>query len=148
MLSTRRSRASSSATGQLLSRRALTTTMAAKPPLLYSRERGRRRAHCCYCKRDLAPAQPERSTSMTFDHVRAESAGGWKKVPCCRKCNNLKDDLSPEDWFWFIATHPRWRKEFTLCSQVKRIVREFRWAQAQAGEREIDKYRRGAEARQ
>lgn len=107
-----------------------------KPPLMYSRANGTRaRANCCYCKRHLDLPTPERSTSLTWDHVRAESDGGVKKVPCCRQCNHLKDNLPTEDWFWFINSHPRWWKEFTNPSQVRRVIREFRFAQAKAGQR-------------
>jgi hypothetical protein len=115
--------------------------MGNKPPTLYSRERGRERAHCCYCKRDLGPPQPEKPTSLTWDHVRAESDGGWKRVPCCRQCNFLKGNTPPDDWFWFIGAHPRWWKEFTNPSQVTRVIREFRFAQAKAGARPIRRFR-------
>lgn len=117
--------------------------MSRKPPLINTGKR----VHCCYCKRDLTPPQPECSTSLTWDHVKAESAGGWKKVPCCRKCNFLKDNLSPEDWFWFIATHPRWWKEFANPAQVFRVVREFRLAQAQARLAQLERDKRIAAAR-
>jgi hypothetical protein len=87
---------------------------------------------CCYCKRQLQDRDPDATDGMTWDHVKPESQGGFKKVPCCRKCNQLKDDIPTEDWFWFIGTHQRWWKEFTNSSQVKRVIREFRFAQAQA----------------
>lgn len=102
-----------------------------KPPL-WNTATERHRITCCYCKRPLQDRDKNATDGLTFDHVKAESAGGWKKVPCCRKCNFLRDDIEPDDWFWFIATHPRWWKEFALPSQVKRVVREFRFAQAQA----------------
>lgn len=101
-----------------------------KPPVFHTQRWGTHRVTCCYCKRQLDPSEPERPTSLTWDHVRAESDGGWKKVPCCRKCNFLKDNLTPEDWFWFIGVHPRWWKEFHHPAQVARIVREFRFSQA------------------
>lgn len=105
-----------------------------KPPL-WNTSQGSRHVTCCYCERQLQTRNRDATDGLTFDHVRAESDGGWKKVPCCRKCNFLKDNLPPDDWFWFIATHPRWWKEFANPSQVKRVVREFRFGQAQAGAR-------------
>jgi hypothetical protein len=105
-----------------------------KPPVFHG-PRGCQRVTCCYCKCQLDAPTPERDTSLTWDHIRPESDDGWKKVPCCRKCNFLKDNLPPDDWFWFIATHPRWWKEFANPAQVKRVVREFRFSQAQAGAR-------------
>lgn len=88
---------------------------------------------CCYCKRQLTPAQPERGTSFTFDHVRALSGGGWRRVPCCRACNQLKGDLDPADWFWFIRTFKRWWKTFQTAQQVGQAV--------------LDEHRRRAYAR-
>jgi hypothetical protein len=102
-----------------------------KPPLY----RGRERFTCCYCKRPLQVRDKDATDGLTWDHVRAESDGGWKKVPCCRMCNFLKDNNTPEDWFWFIGAHPRWWREFTHPSQVKRVVREFRFNQAQSRKR-------------
>lgn len=82
---------------------------------------------CCYCKRPLTPAEPVCSTSFTLDHVRAESHGGWKRVPCCSKCNLLKADLPPADWFWFIGAFKRWWKTFDTPAQVLDQVRaEYR----------------------
>lgn len=101
-----------------------------KPPLINGR-----RVTCCYCKRQLDATMPEIATSLTWDHVRPESDGGWKRVPCCRRCNFLKDNLPPEDWFWFIGSHPGYWRDFTNPSQVKMTVREFRFAQGQAGAR-------------
>lgn len=86
-----------------------------------------RNAYCCYCRRTLTPAAENKETSFSMDHVIAQSEGGWKRVPCCRKCNLLKDNLPTNDWFWFIGAHPRWWKEFKLPSQVARVVREYRF---------------------
>lgn len=97
------------------------------------------RVRCCYCKRELSPPDSGFSTALTFDHVRAKSQGGVKTVPCCVKCNLLKDNLSVDDWNWFTATHPRWWKEFTVPSQVHRIVREFRFAQVRARGAELQR---------
>lgn len=80
--------------------------------------------YCCYCKRQLTPPEPPNGTSFTLDHVKAQSSGGWKRVPCCRKCNMLKDDLPMVDWFWFIANFPRWWKLFDSPVQVLNQVRQ------------------------
>ena len=77
---------------------------------------------CCYCKRQLTPAQPERGTSFTLDHVRALSGGGYRRVPCCRACNQPKGNLDPSEWFWFIDNHPRWWKLFDTAAQVLEVV--------------------------
>lgn len=92
-------------------------------------------AYCMYCKRPLTPPGERTGTSFTFDHVKAQSLGGWKRVPCCQKCNNLKDNLPMEDWFWFIRSFPRWWKLFDAPQQVvERVRQEYRRrAYAKAG---------------
>jgi len=110
-------------------------------------KRPRHQGYCCYCKRQLTPAEPERSTSLTRDHVNAVCLGGGRWVPCCRKCNMLKGDLGTADWFWFIDTHPRWWKRFDTNEQVKRVVREFRFAQAMARKAQLEREEAIAEAR-
>lgn len=86
--------------------------------------------YCCYCKRELSPSNSGRSTAFTLDHVKAESLGGWKRVPCCKKCNHLKDDLAMSDWFWFIQNHPRWWKLYRGPEDVKVTIRAYRFEQA------------------
>lgn len=94
-----------------------------------------RRVTCAYCKRQLEATMPEIDLSLTWDHVRPESDGGWKRIPSCRKCNFLKDNLPPEDWFWFIGAHPGYWRQFDHPRQVAGVIREFRFNQAQAGQR-------------
>lgn len=91
-----------------------------------------RSAFCMYCKRSLTPARAEMGTSFTFDHVRAQSDGGWKRVPCCRKCNHLKSNLPADDWFAFIRAHPRWWKLFDTPAQVARAAMQMRTLAATA----------------
>ena len=93
---------------------------------------GRTRPHCCYCKRELVSATPERSNSYTRDHIHPEALGGGRWVPCCRACNQLKADLPTTDWLWFIDHHPRWWKTFATSDQVERVIREHRFAEAMA----------------
>jgi hypothetical protein len=51
--------------------------------------------------------------------MRPESDGGIKRLPCCRHCNFLKDNMPPEDWFWFIGANPGWWRTFTHPAQVR-----------------------------
>lgn len=84
-------------------------------------------AYCCYCKRPLTPGKDQKGTSFTLDHVKARAAGGFRRVPCCHKCNQLKSDMHMEDWFWFIRAFPRWWKRFDTHEQVMvRIQEEYR----------------------
>lgn len=93
------------------------------------------RPYCKYCNRQLIAAELQRSDSFTFDHVRAQEVGGWRRVPCCRKCNMLKDNLPVDDWFWFIGAFSRWWKTFDTPAQVLDQVRaeHRRRAYANAG---------------
>lgn len=93
---------------------------------------GEKRPYCCYCRRELTAPEPERSTSLTRDHVHSQASGGMIWVPCCRKCNQLKGDLPIEQWRWFIGHHPRWWKTFDTNEQVRRVIREYIFAQAVA----------------
>jgi len=51
---------------------------------------------CFYCKRSID------DYSRTVDHLIPESRGGIKaranKVYCCRECNGLKDNMTPEEF--------------------------------------------------
>jgi hypothetical protein len=50
---------------------------------------------CVYCKRN--------NLALTFDHFIPKSLGGTTTVEngrtSCRRCNKLKNDLAPEEWF-------------------------------------------------
>lgn len=80
--------------------------------------------YCKYCKRLLTPSGEQAGTALTFDHVKPQSDGGWRRVPCCRTCNQLKGNLPMEDWFWFIGAFKRWWKTFSTPAQVRDVVRE------------------------
>ena len=88
------------------------------------------RAYCCYCKRELTPPIPERSTSLTRDHTVPMADGGVRWVPCCLACNRLKGSIALSDWFWFIRRHPRWWKTFRTNAEVSATIREHRFAEA------------------
>lgn len=88
--------------------------------------------YCMYCKRPLSPALPVRDTSFTFDHVKPQSEGGHRRVPCCRKCNMLKGNTAMEDWFWFIGAFARWWKTFNTPGEVALKIREERVRRAWA----------------
>lgn len=80
--------------------------------------------HCKYCQRQLEPTNSPRDTAFTLDHVKAQAEGGWRRVPCCRKCNELKGDLPMESWFWFIGAFERWWKTFANHHEVVTAVRQ------------------------
>jgi 5-methylcytosine-specific restriction endonuclease McrA len=52
--------------------------------------------HCWYCNKSIS------KLSMTIDHFYPKSKGGIRsnknKVPCCSKCNELKMDLTPQEF--------------------------------------------------
>lgn len=103
----------------------------------------RGKATCCYCKRELTPALPEKSTSFTLDHVKAESWGGFRKVPCCRKCNQLKSDIDMSQWWWFVKNTPRYWKLYDTTEQVMARIRDRIVEMAYENKAKLDALRYG-----
>lgn len=67
-----------------------------RPPTLNNRELFRRDSHmCAYCGRVF------RDSNLSRDHILPKSRGGqdtWMNVvTCCSKCNQKKDDRTPEE---------------------------------------------------
>lgn len=58
---------------------------------------------CYYCKTKLSIRKKSHRNPVTIDHYIPLSKGGFddydNKVPACRKCNNEKGDLMPEEFF-------------------------------------------------
>lgn len=73
---------------------------------------------CTYCHRQLTSALDRANTAATKDHVMPKSVGGYRKVPCCRQCNQLKADMHPSVWRWFTANYPGWWKTFRTNREV------------------------------
>ena len=113
-----------------------------KPP-----KRAKKGGFCCYCKRGPLLASTDRSNlSFTWDHINPRARGSGRKVPCCRKCNNLKGSLSPSDWFWFIDNHPGWWKTFRTNGQVEALVAAERVRRVRTEEEPISKEPMGSSA--
>lgn len=72
--------------------------------------RRRRRVLCAWCQRQLEPPNAPSSVAFTRDHVMPRSLGGKRKVPCCIACNNLKADMTPDQWRAFRDDNPEWWK--------------------------------------
>lgn len=80
----------------------------------------RRDGHrCAYCGRSAA----------TVDHVMPRSRGGansWTNlVACCRSCNSLKGDRTPEEMGWSLLVRPEvpdagrfWLREVDAPAEV------------------------------
>lgn len=55
---------------------------------------------CYYCQETVAPGE------LTLDHIVPVSRGGKSTkgncVPCCKECNNRKQQLTPVEWAEFI----------------------------------------------
>lgn len=75
-----------------------------KPPLLASGKV----AACHWCKRALHSAKSFSRVAATRDHVKPKSAGGTKTVRCCWGCNQMKKDMTPEQWAEFRLANPKW----------------------------------------
>jgi 5-methylcytosine-specific restriction endonuclease McrA len=80
---------------------------------------------CCYCKRQLTKPGDRANTAFTRDHVIPASRGGVRKVPCCRKCNNLKADLDPSLWRIVTENYPRWWKVFASNKEVRLALKDL-----------------------
>lgn len=65
-------------------------------------------ARCAYCDRVLESVTSLSCVAATRDHVEPKSRGGTHRVWCCRQCNTLKGDMSPEQWLAFRVSNPRW----------------------------------------
>lgn len=63
-----------------------------------------------WCKRPLTASTDTSSTAFTRDHLYPKSKGGVKWYPCCKACNHVKADLTPEEWDTWRADHPEWWK--------------------------------------
>lgn len=87
-----------------------------------TRLRTNSRAYCCWCKRHLTDSTERCGTSATRDHLNPQAAGGGRWVPACFQCNQLKGDIAPDRWMWFIDHHPRYWRTFTTTQQVARVI--------------------------
>lgn len=74
-----------------------------------SRGLKRRRALWCrWCDRLMEDPGARSELAATRDHVHPKSRGGRWKVWACFSCNNLKGDMTPEEWAAFRQAHPQW----------------------------------------
>lgn len=48
------------------------------------------------------------STARTMDHVTPRVLGGTFRVPCCLACNQLKGDMTAQQWVQFMHANPEW----------------------------------------
>lgn len=85
-------------------------------PVCKTEEAGSTPAHasnsgpkCHWCRRRLTASSRQEDTSASWDHHPIpKSKGGKKRVRSCRKCNNMKDDMSAEEWVAFRREFPDW----------------------------------------
>lgn len=82
---------------------------------------------CFYCQRSFLPGGPHASQATqgrqrTRDHIVPASVGGTRTVPCCRACNSIKGDMSPQEWLQFRRENPNWWADNWqwMASQVAR----------------------------
>lgn len=77
---------------------------------------------CAYCRRVLHSTMSQSKTAATRDHTIPLSRGGRHKVWCCRQCNTLKGNKSPDEWAAFMAAHPEWWRlpEFQVGTNHRR----------------------------
>lgn len=63
---------------------------------------------CTYCDRALEGTRSHSRVAATKDHTVPACRGGREKVWCCRQCNTLKADMTPDQWGAFMTAHPMW----------------------------------------
>ena len=59
--------------------------------------------------------QPRGSKSLlawTSDHAHPKSRGGYRTVPCCYQCNQIKADMTLSEWDIFMNKNPVWWDKF------------------------------------
>ena len=78
---------------------------------------------CRYCRRPLTNPLGSGTTAFTMDHVIPKVHGGRKMVPCCRACNEIKGDMTPDQWSHVMRTVPGWWGLYT--TQTLRGMRLF-----------------------
>lgn len=62
-------------------------------------------SHCAYCERKLYTTGKQH---RTIDHFYPLQLGpelnkGWNKVVCCKRCNNIKRNLLPEQFIVWVS---------------------------------------------
>ena len=59
---------------------------------------------CFYCK-IIMTRERNKIHSRSTDHVHPQSKGGVKTVPCCKRCNQMKGDMSVRRFMSLVAKH-------------------------------------------
>lgn len=72
------------------------------------RRRRKSRYKCFWCNRTMAHRSQNSSLAETKDHVIPKAMGGTETVPCCKACNSVKGDRSPDEWATFMKENPEW----------------------------------------
>lgn len=79
------------------------------------RHRRPRKGDCCYwCQRQLESSTSPSGLAVTRDHVKPKSRGGRRTVLCCRACNNLKGDMTVDEWKRFMEQNPKWWRQWRV----------------------------------
>jgi 5-methylcytosine-specific restriction endonuclease McrA len=61
---------------------------------------------CTYCRRNLDPSSV--ALAPTKDHFVPKSHGGTKVFSCCFACNQMKGDMTVDQWRQFTKEVPEW----------------------------------------
>lgn len=84
------------------------------------------KATCAYCGRALLHESARSVLARTRDHVVPKHLGGQRTVECCYACNQMKGDMTPEQWETFRLDTPNWTAWYHITSF--RGVRLFDYA--------------------
>ena len=67
--------------------------------------------HCHWCHRKFHRGDP--GLVVTDDHIVPQCMGGTETVRACRACNELKGDMTPEQWQEVMTEIPGWWRLYT-----------------------------------
>lgn len=70
--------------------------------------------YCYYCGQELF-----QDINKTADHFWPKSLGGYLKVKCCKKCNKLKDNMTPNQWIEYLKTKG---SQYYTLDQINRMI--------------------------
>jgi hypothetical protein len=95
------------------------------------------RERCTYCRRYTFKGPKVSSRQRTRDHLIPLSKGGKKPewVIACNKCNQLRSNLSLDDWLAFIARYPKWWLDFKTHKDVLKAIARYSLLEAASDSR-------------
>src|SRR5215217_2372747 len=80
---------------------------------------------CAYCRRIMEARGSPGQLAATKDHVIPVWQGGNETVWACRRCNEMKGAMLPDEWSRFMAAHPEWWRHPHLSARLRHRIPRF-----------------------